>query len=119
MRKENIQKILEKLKEINQKRSVEKTSNVLILLVIILLLNIFAVYYSTKLNLTNPLIPKYLAFEIFDPYAAKGIILTFGILIATTLKFFKQNLITIIVCLVVIALYYFTSFEPNFTEYQK
>ena len=111
--------MLEKLKEINRKSIVEKTLNILIILVLLLLLNVFAVYYSTKLNLTNPLIPKYLAFEIFNPYATKGIILTFGLLIAITLKFFKQNLIAIIICFLVIALYYFTSFEPNFTEYQK
>jgi hypothetical protein len=111
--------MLEKLKEINRKSRVEKISNVLILFIILLLLNIFAVYYSTKLNLDNPLIPQHLTFEIFDPYAVKGFILTFGLLIATSLKFFKQNLIAIVMCVLVIVLYYFTSFEPNFTEYKK
>ena len=111
--------MLEKLKEINRKSNVEKISNVLITLALLLLVNVFAVYYSTKLNLTNPLITKYLAFEIFAPYAVKGFILTLGLLIATSLKFFKQNLIAIVICLLVIALYYFTNFEPNFARYQK
>lgn len=111
--------MLEKLKEINRKSNIEKISNVLIILTFVYLLSVFCVYYKTKLNLVNPLIPKSLAFEIFDPYATKGFILTFGLLIGTSLKFFKQNLIAIVICIIVIVLYYFTSFEPNFTEYQK
>ncbi|MEN9929508.1 MAG: hypothetical protein RLZZ231_1429, partial [Bacteroidota bacterium] len=61
--------MLEKLKEINRNISIEKTSNSLIMLALLHLLNIFAFYYKTKLNLINPLIPKYLAFELFEPYA--------------------------------------------------
>lgn len=68
--------MFEKLNSINRKKNVEKSSNVLLIVAILLLLNIFAVYFSTKLNLTNPLIPKCLAFEIFEPYAVKRIILT-------------------------------------------
>ena len=111
--------MFEKLKEINKKNSVEKGSSVLLILVLFHLLNVFLFYYKTKLNLENPLIPRCLAFELFDPYATKGIILTFGLLIATILKFFKQNLIVVLICAVTIAFYYFTSFEPNFAEYQK
>lgn len=111
--------MIDNLREINRKSIIVKISNILITIVILLLLNVFAVYYSTKLNLTNPLIPKYLAFEIFAPYAVKGFILTLGLLIATSLKFFKQNLIAIVICLLVIVLYIFTAFEPNFAEYQK
>ncbi len=109
--------MLQKLNEINTKSSVIKISNVALLLVIGLLLNIFVVYYATKLNLANPLIPKYLAFEIFYPYAIKGLILTIGLLIATTLKIFKQNFLVIVICVLVIAAYYFTSFAPNLEEY--
>ena len=108
--------MLEKLKEINSKTSVVKISNVLIIIAILHLLNVFAVYYSTNLNVSNPLIPKCFAFEIFNPYAEKGFILTFGLLIASSLKFFKQNLIAILICFLVIALYYFTNFEPNFAH---
>ncbi|KFF06006.1 hypothetical protein [Flavobacterium reichenbachii] len=111
--------MLEKLKEINSKRSVEKISMVLIIVAILHLLNVFAVYYSTKLNLSNPLIPKCLAFEIFNPYAEKGFILAFGLLIATFSKFLKQNLIVITICLLILVLYYLTGFEPNFEEYPK
>ena len=111
--------MVEKLKLINRKKSVERISNFLIFLPILLLISIFANYYSTKLNLSNPLIPKYLAFEIFAPYALKGTILTIGILLVTALKIFKQNLIAILICVIIIALYYLTSFEPNFAEYPK
>ena len=111
--------MLEKLKEINRNSNTEKTASFLIILALLHLINVFAFYYKTKLNLANPLIPKYLAFELFEPYAVKGIILTIGILIASFLKFFKQNLIVILVCAMIILLYYLTSFEPSFAEYQK
>ena len=106
--------MLEKLKEVNRNRSTEITAKVLIVLTILYLLSIFCVYFQTKLNLTNPLIPKYLITGIFDPYATKGIILTIGLLVATILQFFKQNLITILVCVIALTLYYITTFEANF-----
>lgn len=111
--------MLEKLKEINRKSNVEKVSSILIILALVHLLNVFAFYYKTKFNLENPLIPKYLAFELFEPYAVKGLILIIGLLIATLSKFLKQNLIAIIICTIAFVLYYLTSFEPNFTAYQK
>ena len=109
----------EKLKEINNKKSIIRTSNCLIIILILHLLFIYLIYCTTKLNYRNPLIPKYLAFEVFAPYAQKGFIITAGLLIVMPLKFFKQNLFAIIICLVLIGLYYLTSFEPNFAEYQK
>lgn len=111
--------MLEKLKKLNRKSNIQKILNVLITLTLVLLLNVFAVYYATKMNLANPVIPKYFAFEIFAPNTAKGFILTVGLLIATILKFFKQNLIAIVICLIVITTYYFTNFDPNLTENQK
>lgn len=111
--------MFKKLDGINKKESFEKMSNAFLLVLIFHLLFIFAMYYSTKFCYNNPLIPKYLAFEVFAPYAQKGVIITFGLLIATIFKFIKQNLIVILICLLVIAVYYFTSFEPNFAEYQK
>ncbi|MEY2922151.1 MAG: hypothetical protein RL108_773 [Bacteroidota bacterium] len=111
--------MFEKLKEINRNLSTEKTASGIIIFALFHLINVFAFYYKTKLNLANPLIPKYLAFELFEPYAVKGGILTIGIFIAMFLKLFKQNLLVILVCTIIIALYYLTSFEPNFTEYQK
>ena len=111
--------MFEKLNEINKKKNFEKIANTFLIILIFHLLFVFAIYYSTKFNMSNPLIPKYLAFEIFAPYAEKGLIITFGLLIATILKFLNQHLIMILICLLVIAVYYFTSFEPNFTAYQK
>ena len=108
-----------KLNEINKKKNIEKIANVFMLMLIFHLLFIFAIYYSTKFNFQNPLIPKYLAFEVFAPYAQKGLIITLGLLIVTILKFLRQNLIIILICLLIIAIYYGTSFEPNFAEYQK
>lgn len=111
--------MLTKLNAINNKKSIARISNCLIILLILHLLFIFIIYCSVKLSYRNPLIPKYLAFEVFAPYAEKGLMITIGLLTIMTLKFFKQNLLTIIICLIIIALYYFTSFEPDFTEYQK
>lgn len=111
--------MLEKLKEINNKKSIIRTSNCVIILLLLHLLFIFMIYGSTNLIYNNPLIPKHLAFEIFAPYAQKGFIITAGLLIAMPLKFFKQNLFAVIICLVLIALYYLTNFKPNFAEYQK
>lgn len=107
------------LNEINKNIRVNRISNCLIVILILHLIFIFLIYCSVKLSYRNPLIPKYLAFEVFAPYAEKGLIITIGLLIVMPLKFFKQNLLVIIMCSIVIALYYFTSFEPDFTEYQK
>lgn len=105
--------MLEKLREVNRSRSTEIAAKVLIVLTIIYLLSVFCFYFQTKLNITNPLIPKYLITYVFDPYAFKGLILTIGLLIAVILKFVKQNLPVIIVCAIVIMLYHLTSFIPN------
>jgi hypothetical protein len=109
----------QKLKEFNHNKRISQISNCLVIILILHLLFIFMIYCTVKLSYRNPLIPKYLAFEVFAPYAEKGLIITIGLLIVMPLKFFKQNLLTIIICLILIALYYFTSFEPDFTEYQK
>lgn len=111
--------MLKKLIIINNKNSIIRTSNCLIIILILHLLFIFLIYCSVKLSYSNPLIPKYLAFEVFAPYAQKGLMITAGLLIVMPLKFFKQNLFAIIICLAVIAFYYLTNFEPNFAEYQK
>lgn len=111
--------MFDKLAEINKKKSFGKIANAFLIILIFHLLFIFAIYYSTKFAYKNPLIPKDLAFEVFAPYAQKGLIVTFGLLIATIFKFMKQNLVVILSCLIVIAIYYFTSFEPDFVEYQK
>lgn len=111
--------MLEKLNAINNQKRVARISNCLIILLILHLLFIYLIYCTTKLSYRNPLIPKYLAFEVFAPYAEKGLIITAGLLMVMPLKFFKQNLFAIIICLVLIGLYYLTSFEPNFAEYQK
>jgi hypothetical protein len=113
-RKTNREEMFEKLKEINRSRSTELTAKILMVLTIFHLLSVFCVYYKTKLNLTNPLIPKYLVYGVFEPYIPKGFILTIGLLIATILQFIKQNLIAIVVCVIVIVAYHLTSFEANF-----
>lgn len=108
-----------KIKELNNSENLEKASKILILISIFLLITIFAKYYQTKMNLQNPLIPKYLAFEIFNPYSQKGFILTVGLFFSLSAKFLKQNIISVIICIIIIAIYFLTSFEPNFTEYNK
>ncbi|WP_445452926.1 hypothetical protein [Flavobacterium sp. 25HG05S-40] len=113
-RKTNSEEMFEKLKEINRNRNTELTAKILIVLTIFHLLSVFCIYYKTKMNLTNPLIPKYLVYGIFEPYIPKGFILTIGLLIATILKFVKQNLIVIVVCAIVIVAYHLTSFKADF-----
>lgn len=110
--------MFKKLKEINKNTRFQKIANVILILLILHLLFIFLIYYSTSFNCNNPFIPKYLAFEIFAPYAKKGVFLTLGVLIATIMKIFKQNLFVILICALSILVYYFTSFEPNFSEYK-
>ena len=111
--------MLKKLIEINKKIGFEKIANAFLLILIFHLLFVFAIYYSTKFNFQNPLIPKIIGLEIFAPYAQKGLIITFGLLISTIFKFLKQDLFVILICLIVISFYYFTSFEADFSAYQK
>ena len=83
--------MLEKLKEINRNVSVEKTSSGLIILAFFYLLSVFAYYYKTKLEIVNPLIPKYLAYELFEPFAFKGTILTIGSGTVDSIAYKKKN----------------------------
>lgn len=111
--------MIKKLNEVNKSATTEMISKILILVVTFLLITIFAIYFSTKMSYKNPLIPKFLAFEVFYPYSQKGFILSIGLFFALISKFLKQNLIAVIICLIIISIYLFTSFEPNFTEYNK
>lgn len=111
--------MLEKLNLLNNKKQTIILANALILLLIFHLLYIFSVYYSTKFNFNNPLIPKYLAFEVFAPFAKKGLFITLGLLLILPLKFFKQNFFVAVLCIITFVIYYLTSFEPDFSEFQK
>ena len=111
--------MIKKLIEINKSSKIEMISKILILVVTFLLITILAIYFSTKMSFENPLIPKYLAFEVFYPYAQKGFILSIGLFFALISKFIKQNLITLLICIIIIAIYFLTSFEPDFTNYRN
>lgn len=111
--------MLEKLNSLNNKKQVEVVSNILIMVLIFHLIYIFKVYYATKFNFSNPLIPKYLAFEVFAPFAQKGLSTTLGLVLIMPLKFFKQNFIVVLISLLILAIYYATSFEPDFSQFQK
>ena len=109
--------MIKKLNAINESTKIKMIYKALILIVNLLLISIFAIYFSTKMNFANPLIPKFLAFEVFYPYSQKGLVLAIGLFFALVSKFLKQNLITIIICIIVILIYCVSSFQPNFTEY--
>ena len=100
---------MNKLIEVNQLKSTNIISIVLILYINILMVSIFAQYYTNKFNLENPLIPRELVTVMFEPYAKKGFILASGLPIILILKFIKQNLLVIIGALILIAAYYFTN----------
>lgn len=111
--------MLEKLNSLNNIKKIELASNVLIILLIFHLLYIFTVFYSTKLNLENPLIPQQILIAVFAPFAQKGIFITLGLLLILPLKFFKQNFFVVVLCIITFAIYYLTSFEADFSEFQK
>ncbi len=99
-------KTINKLSEINQLKSTNIISIGLILYINIFIISIFAQYYTNKLNLNNPLIPKELVTVMFEPYAKKGFILAGGLPIILVLKFLKQNLLVIIGAIILIAICY-------------
>ena len=104
-----IETIFKKIDRINQLRITEGFSIGFIVFLNLILVSIFAKFYQIKFNLDNPLIPKDLIALAFEPYAKKGVILSTGLLIVITLKFFKQNLFAIIVSLIFISIYLFTN----------
>lgn len=106
-----------KIIELNKSNKIDKISIGIILVINLFLVSIFAQYYSTKLNLTNPLIPKYLAFEIFEPYALKGFITSIGLLFTLILRFLKQNLFSLIIGIIIICIYIFTNSIPDYSQY--
>ncbi|PKP14598.1 MAG: hypothetical protein CVU07_14055 [Bacteroidetes bacterium HGW-Bacteroidetes-23] len=111
--------MLEKLNSFNNKKQTIILANALILLLIFHLLYIFAVFYSTKFNFSNPLIPQEIVIEVFAPFAQKGIFITLGLLLILPLKFFKQNFFVVVLSIITFAIYYLTSFQPDFSEFQK
>ena len=101
--------IFTKVKNINENRIIDKSSMGLILFINLILISIFAKYYSIKSDLDNPLIPKYMVSLAYEPYIKKGIILSIGFLVLLILKYLKQNVLVIVIALALIWFYFFTN----------
>lgn len=69
---------------------------------------IFASYYRTRWNLSNPLIPKELADYAFWPFALKGLILSVGLPLALAFRLSGQNVASVVVSLISLALAVFS-----------
>ena len=81
-----------KIERYNQSKTIKLATYVCVALIVSFTVATFAQYYSTKLNLTNPLIPEYLVQMSIKPYLIKGTILIIGLLGIFTLNFYKKNL---------------------------
>ena len=99
-------KILEKY---NQSKVVKVFTYFCIALILLFILATLAQYYSTKLNLTKPLIPENLVQILIRPYLIKAIILIFGLVAIFTLNFLKKNALAFLLAIILISYYIFSN----------
>jgi hypothetical protein len=95
--------------KINESKIIKIFINCALCLIMLFLIATFAQFYSIKLNFTNPLIPESLVKIFLEPYLIKGIILTTGIIGVFTLKYFKYNLLALILSIILIVYYIFSN----------
>ncbi|MBD0725924.1 hypothetical protein B6A10_12105 [Flavobacterium sp. L1I52] len=98
-----------KIEKYNQSKTIKITTCIFVILILVFIISTFARYYSTKLNLTNPLIPKYLVEMSIRPFLKKGIILISGLFGVLALSFLKKNLLAFILGLIVITYFIFSN----------
>jgi len=88
-----------------------KISNALIILSQFLIMGQFIIYFQTKYNLKNPLIPfERIIIDIMDLAAIKGIILTSLLIIGLIFYFYGKYLFTIIVNGLIVLVFLFYRF---------
>ena len=97
-----------KIIELNQSKKIKILTNVGAALIVLFALATFAQYYSTKLNLTNPLIPEYLVEMHTKPYLIKGTLLLAGLISIAILKYLKKNLFAFAIAILIVAYYIFS-----------
>lgn len=93
----------------NQATTIKVATYICIALILLIATVTFSQYYSMKLNLINPLIPKDLVQKLVKPYLIKGIILLSGLAIIIVSTFYKQNLIALVLAILLITYYIFSN----------
>ena len=96
-----------KFEKYNQSKTITISTYVCVALLLLFVVATFAQYYSTKLNLTNPLIPEYLVQMSIKPYLIKGAILISGLLGIFVLNFYKKNMLAFALAILLITYYIF------------
>jgi len=98
-----------KFEKYNQSKKIKVATYISIVIILFFLFITYLRYNSTKLNLTNPLIPKYLVEISIRPFIIKGIILISGLLGIIILTYVKKNLFALILAIVIILYYIFSN----------
>lgn len=98
-----------KFEKYNQSKKIKVATYISIVIILFFLLITYLRYNSTKLNLTNPLIPEYLVEISIKPFIIKGIILISGLLGIIILNYFKRNLFALILAIVIIMNFLFSN----------
>ena len=99
-----------KIKNYSQSKKFSFATYACIALILFFIIVTFAQYYSIKLNLTNPLIPKTLVQMIFENYMKKAITLFIGLLLILILTFYKKNVIAFALSVIIIGYYIISNF---------
>jgi|SRR5690606_12527793 len=98
-----------RIEKYNESKAIKGIIYACISLVILFAGATFAQYYSTKLNLTNPLIPEDLVQMSLKPYLIKGIILVSGLVGVFALTFYKRNILALVLAIILIVYYLFSN----------
>lgn len=100
---------MNKIEKYHQSKAIKLATYACVALIVLFAVVTFSQYYSTKLNLTNPLIPEYLVQMSIKPYLIKGAILITGILGIFALIFYKKNLFGFALAIFLIIYYIFSN----------
>lgn len=108
MPQNSVNKTTMDLVKLNNSKGINISTNIISAFVLLFAIATFAQYYSTKLNLDNPLIPEYLVEMSTTPYLKKGIILIVGLLLIVILKSFKKNIIAFSLAILLVIYFIFS-----------
>jgi len=92
----------------NQSKKIKVATYISIFIILFFLFITYLRYNTTKLNLTNPLIPQYIIEISIRPFIIKGIILISSLLGITILTYLKKNPFALLLAIVTILYYIFS-----------
>lgn len=98
------------IEKYNQSKIFKFATYFCVVLILFFIIVTYTQYNATKLNLTNPLLPKILLDKLFENYIKKTLTLFIGLLLVLALTFYKKNVFAFALSIIIIAYYILSNF---------